>query len=382
MKFFLLPRKLIITGNPRCFVSKSEALEMTKQSNGLDCLAALKFTMNRTLLWVMVRFAMTAIIFYSLSVQLFAANDPVNIQTKLDKNKAYIGERIRYSVIIKTKKDIDVKFPDFGKEMVFQEEPKSEVSGSSNTEKKRQEPEINRIYVSDNPERIENSKSSKKIIKEYVLTGYDPGEYFIAKQEIKYKQKDSQKWDIVFTDEVKLRIRSIMKESKNSPKDIRGIKGTLSEHRVLKIVLIILSVLIFFAGAAIVYFRFFKKTGKTEQKIIIPAHITAYEELEALRSKKLVSKGMIKQFYFELSSIARRYLEKRFSLRAPEMTTEEFLISLKDSKVLSYEQKGLLKEFLSHCDMVKFAKYGPTDKEIDSSFNSAKKLIDETKDII
>ena len=81
----------------------------------------------------------------------------------------------------------------------------------------------------------------------------------------------------------------------------------------------------------------------------------------------------------ELSDIVRRYLENRFNLRAPEMTTEEFLNGVKDNKALSYEHKSLLREFLLHCDLVKFAKYEPPEKEADLSFKSAKELIDQTK---
>ena len=110
-----------------------------------------------------------------------------------------------------------------------------------------------------------------------------------------------------------------------------------------------------------------------------PAHELAYEALEILRSKRLAELGLVKEYYYELSDIVRHYLENRFDLRAPEMTTEEFLYSLRDSDKLTGAQKNLLKEFLIHCDMVKFAKYGPDKKEIGGSFDSAKRLVDETK---
>jgi hypothetical protein len=102
-------------------------------------------------------------------------------------------------------------------------------------------------------------------------------------------------------------------------------------------------------------------------------------EQEELRAMDLPGKGRIKEYYFRLSDIVRRYLENRFSYRAPEMTTEEFLSAIKDSKEFSNELRGLLKEFLSHCDMVKFAKYGPTPIEILDSFKAAENLIDRTK---
>jgi hypothetical protein len=44
--------------------------------------------------------------------------------------------------------------------------------------------------------------------------------------------------------------------------------------------------------------------------------------------------------------------------------------------------KELVGNFLEHCDMVKFAAYGPDSREIENSFNSAKKLVDETREIL
>ena len=61
------------------------------------------------------------------------------------------------------------------------------------------------------------------------------------------------------------------------------------------------------------------------------------------------------------------------------MTTEEFMIALKASPEVASEHKKLLKEFLSHCDMVKFAKYGPTPLEMVDSFNSALNLVEQTR---
>ena len=71
-------------------------------------------------------------------------------------------------------------------------------------------------------------------------------------------------------------------------------------------------------------------------------------------------------------------MENRFDLRAPEMTTDEFLATLRSSKSLSTTQKSLVRDFLSHCDMVKFAKYLPPNTEAETSYESAKRLVDET----
>lgn len=112
--------------------------------------------------------------------------------------------------------------------------------------------------------------------------------------------------------------------------------------------------------------------------LLKPAWVVARELLNRLREKDFPAKGMIREYYFELSYILRRYIEDRFLLRAPEMTTEEFLESLKDSSALSGQQKENLQGFLTGCDMVKFARYSAGREEMDKSFELVEKFVDET----
>ena len=102
--------------------------------------------------------------------------------------------------------------------------------------------------------------------------------------------------------------------------------------------------------------------------------------MEELARQHYPEEGKFKLFYSGLSDIVRHYLEDQIHIKAPEMTTEEFLNSLKNSSALKFEHKQVLKDFLNGCDMVKFAKYRPDAHDAQANFNLAKKLIEETKD--
>lgn len=106
----------------------------------------------------------------------------------------------------------------------------------------------------------------------------------------------------------------------------------------------------------------------------------ACEQLDALANSPFLSQGRWEEYYRRLSDIVRRYFEARFAIRAPEMTTEEFLISLKDSPVLSGSQKEVLREFLVCCDRVKFARHQPELDEAHKNTHLARRLIDETRE--
>ena len=75
----------------------------------------------------------------------------------------------------------------------------------------------------------------------------------------------------------------------------------------------------------------------------------------------------------------RRYLEDRFELRAPELTTEEFLASVGESPDLSREHQVLLREFLRQADLVKFAGVRPAADDIQQSVDAARQFLEETK---
>lgn len=79
-----------------------------------------------------------------------------------------------------------------------------------------------------------------------------------------------------------------------------------------------------------------------------------------------------------LSEIARVYLEERFGLRAPDRTTEEFLADLQDRLELGPVHRRLLEDFLTQCDIVKFARGEPGRLELERLHQLASKLVDDT----
>lgn len=143
-------------------------------------------------------------------------------------------------------------------------------------------------------------------------------------------------------------------------------------------------VLVLAAGAYFFVKRFFSREIKKPAPVIPPQppHVIAYARLEELKNKNLPDQQRIKEYFDELSDIARFYIEDRFCIRAPEMTTEEFLGTLNTSDTLKAEHKSMLGDFLNSCDLVKFARHGATAAEIKRGFDFVRKFVDETKEEI
>lgn len=109
-----------------------------------------------------------------------------------------------------------------------------------------------------------------------------------------------------------------------------------------------------------------------------PPHEIALEELERLRARRLIEEGAFKEYYSRLSAIVRAYVERRFGLRSPEMTTEEFLLTSARSGRLDHAHRALLGEFLTESDLVKFARHLPTIEASARAWASARRFVEET----
>jgi hypothetical protein len=107
----------------------------------------------------------------------------------------------------------------------------------------------------------------------------------------------------------------------------------------------------------------------------VPAHVRAKQRL----AEALALLHQPREFCIIVSDTVRWYLEERFNFRAPERTTEEFLHELQATNLLTPDQKVSLGEFLQRCDLVKFAKYEPSESELRDLHASAMRLVEETE---
>jgi len=122
-----------------------------------------------------------------------------------------------------------------------------------------------------------------------------------------------------------------------------------------------------------------RRRATGDSGLYVPAHEIAYGHLRVLIEKKLVEQGRLQEFYERISGILRHYIEHRFQLHAPDRTTEEFLAEMQTTDVLTAGDRDALQEFLTHCDLVKFARHDPTPEQIQRTFDLVKAFIEKTK---
>lgn len=105
--------------------------------------------------------------------------------------------------------------------------------------------------------------------------------------------------------------------------------------------------------------RLAKRSGK-EEKSSDPAYIVALRELEKYRSDKFWEPERQKAYYSGITDALKVYMEDRYGIDAPEMTTAELFAAI--GKDVPADLSVPLREMFEEADFVKFAKHF-SDKE-------------------
>ena len=295
-----------------------------------------------------------AIIISFLSNVLVVNGQNSLVRVKLDTAIITIGDQQKLTVEAKGIKGDKITFPSFKDTLVSH----IEVLGVS---------KIDTVFLPD--------KNSVILSCYYTITSFDSGYYVIPPLSVVINS------DTILTDALLLSVLTLAVDTNKVIKDIKQpYDSPWSIYEILdKIIIAAISLILLY----IILYYFIKNRKKkplvVEEKVevIIPAHITALEELQKLRDEKLWQEGKYKLFHIRLSDTVRTYIEKRFGINAPEQTTYETLQNFR-SVSLDDELKKKLRQLLTLSDMVKFAKENPLGNENEMSIQNAIDFINGT----
>jgi hypothetical protein len=282
---------------------------------------------------------------------------PVEFKASVDKAAATVGDSIMLTLSLSSEPQIAVRLPDAG----------SQITGL-------------RIVDAgeEGPKPVDNRTMQKKW---YKLQADLAGTYIIPALSISYtdaagaqqEQKSAQLFIEVTSaphdqkQDAGRTIRDI-----KPPQDIPWSPGKPFIYGLLVALLLI-------AGGALLFYY----SGKKRQPPapIKPAHIRAFEELEQLTREQLIEKGIVREYYFRLSEIFRRYIERRFQIPAVERTTEEIMPAIARLQICDSAIKAETREILCYADLVKFARFCPDRKTSDTDYQRVVRVIEETKEV-
>lgn len=147
----------------------------------------------------------------------------------------------------------------------------------------------------------------------------------------------------------------------------------------LRVIFVLLLIIVLLAALLIFLWKF-KASHPSREKLPppVPPHITALRRLDELLAEKLPEQEQFKLFYQRISSLTRTYIEDRYEIRAPELTTEEFLHQLSACQTALAAHRPALEHFLSFCDLVKFAEHTPQASDIVQTAEACRTFIIST----
>ncbi|MES2813204.1 MAG: hypothetical protein V4670_12090 [Bacteroidota bacterium] len=261
-----------------------------------------------------------------------------SLETKIDTTKNKIGAQFTLTLKVKGTPSTQVAFPkatSFGALEVIESYPIDTIKEESRYE----------------------------FIKKYGLTQFDSGKYVIPRIPVLIDKKQ------VFSDSLKVEVFNVkvdtLKQKMFDIKPIIAVERPMGDWWKYLLAVILLS------GIGYLAYYFWKKNQKPkEKKITYNSPIEkATSLLHLLENKQLLEKGEVKEYYSELTDIARDYIEEAIEIPAKESTTSELIAALRvasNKKKLKLSKDTLegLEKVLKQADLVKFAKSKPLDFEI------------------
>ena len=103
----------------------------------------------------------------------------------------------------------------------------------------------------------------------------------------------------------------------------------------------------------------------------------AAQALAALELSTLIAEGQYKEFYSNLSSVLRRYVERRYGIPASEMTSSELIAAFRQAAIPT-EPAFVCRAFLDNADLVKFARWTPKVDEVSADLARMRRFVQDT----
>lgn len=281
------------------------------------------------------------------STMIFAQQKPVETSIDTTKNKIGAEFKLTLKTVVNSKSKVEFpKLKNIGPLEVIQSYPVDTVKKDDTYE----------------------------LIKKYGLTQFDSGRYTIPSIKILIDKKP------FFSDSIKVEVANVkvdtLQQKMYDIKDISTVDEGIGNWWIYVLILLV----IIGIGAFVYWYVKKRQLKKIEEEVYKTPIEKATSLLNNLEQKELVQKGEIKEYYSELTDIARNYIEEAIHIPAMESTTSELILAIRDASTkkkmtLTPETVENLERVLRQADLVKFAKSKPLEFEIKEDKNKIQKVI-------
>ena len=297
-------------------------------------------------------------------IERHAERGPVRVDLAISPAEPVIGDVIELQLEVRAEPGVEVLMPEFGEALGRFEivdfapsEEEDEAGGRLARQTYRLQP-VHSGTQTIPPLRIE----------------------FVDRREGQSPAPEGEDAYEVLTDRVSFEVAPIL--AADAPLELQPAQPDLGPRRSSSKVGWVWGVGLFVALAVIAPFAWRGFIAMRERQRRQSAYEVARSELDLLLQAGRPTAKTMDGFYVKLSLIVRTYLEDRFALRSPELTTQEFLTEMGRSPDLARSHQKLLQTLLEQADLVKFAGHRPGAEVVSESIAAAEQFLDETRDFV
>lgn len=289
---------------------------------------------------------------------------PVTVDLEIRPGEPVIGDVIELDLEVAAEAGVEVFMPEFGEAL-----GRFEIVDFAPA---RDQDEQGRI-VSSQKYRLQPARSGSQTIPSLRIE-------FVDRRPGHEPAPDGEDAFEILTERISLEVAAILAE--DAPLELRPRHADLGPRRDGWTQAWIVGVVLGFVGLAASPFAWRAFVAARARQRRQSAYEMARTALDRLLESGRPSEATMDGFYVELSLIVRTYLEDRFGLRSPELTTQEFLTEMGRSPDLARSHQKLLQSFLEQADLVKFAGHRPSDETVSESIAAAEQFLAETRDMV
>ncbi len=289
---------------------------------------------------------------------------PVHARITMSPEKPVLGDTVTLTLDVDADPAIEVEMPEFGDQL-----------GRFNISEFRPSKELldnGRMHYAQTY-RLDLPMSGKLRIPSFLVEFTDNREE--AQADVKGKVQE------LLTEEVTFEVESLIPDGEVM-KDLNPVRPALEElvlpgeRSPFAWIAAILAAIATIAFGIVAWIR--RKTVE----IVLPPHVVAIRDLDDLEKQGIPSDAdAIDDWYVRLSGILRKYVEGRFALQAPRLTTEEFLQLARSSDKLGKDDVEIIRDILDKSDRVKFTEFIPAQSESISVLGETRRFIEKTRPV-
>jgi len=216
-----------------------------------------------------------------------------------------------------------------------------------------------------------------KVSASVVLAPFEAGTYHLPDIPVGLMYPDGKVDTLLFSAQT-MEVRTMpVDTSTYVPHDLKGqIRYPLTFRETVPYVLAILAV------AALVWLVVWlvrkRKASIVARREGDPAYIVALRNLDRYRGDKFWAPEKQKAFYSGITDTLKEYIDSRFAVDAPEMTTAELFDALRQNSEIPAELYGDAKTLFETADFVKFAKMTVSETDLARALPTAVRFVTET----